>query len=532
MFMTLTVISAAIFLLAILFALLIAGKSGRSLGWQSTVNSRLLLLMVVLILLAAKIVLHFWSPPSYNSSFGWGILLGGAAALLASLMSAVQANAERHAGAAIGMLALAGLATCVVMLLYRNSADDALIGCAIGAVTAGAIMCSALRMMAPAFSPPTFRGVEIFTIASLALVAGVRLGMLHFPGAAHSEVAGYWTFPLLMLATGLVGIILFSSDRAGSFLQHYSWFSTVIAGILMVILTLLLQRQLLPKLDWQLPLYGLSAFGLVMALLFKEERQSDVEHFRPLALSFGLILFSLAVVTLGFRKLGGYGEALVIIPALLLVSGAYMRANYELRPVSSSLGVAALCLLLLLTVSRLLISTNDAASTLDFQRQYDLLSLLIGVAASWGITAYLSQGNLRSEMMLQQGKSPVFSSLVYSKLLWLVVALSPLVILIFFGIRSALAFLIGLAVGEICWLVLVAWSNGKERLQAILSAPHSMLITAMVTAITFAPLLLAVELRRSQRLTLVLIFCSLAIIWVLIDTIPRLRDNKEAADHA
>lgn len=532
MLLTLTVISAVIFLLAIFFALLIAGKSGRKLGWASTVNSRWLLLMAALILVVAKIVLHFWLPDSFDSSLGWGMLIGGFVALLAVWASSVQVNAERRAGAAVGMLAFAGLAMSSVVLFFPASLHSAIIGCAIGAVATGGLLCTALYILAPAYSSPICRGVEMFTIASLALAAGIRLGMLHFPGSSNGEVAGYWVFPLLLLSGGLLGIILFSSDRAGSLLQRSPGISALISGIIMILLTLLMQKQYLPKLDWQLPLYGLVVFGAVLGLLFKEERQQSDEKFRPLALSFALILLSLAVVTLAFRKLGGYGELIALLPALMLVAVAVMRSSFAKRPVTASLAMSAFSIMLLLAVARLLISSTAPASTMDFQRQYDLLALLLGAAATWGITSSILQGSLRSESLLQRGRSPIFSTLFHSKMLWIAVAISPLMILIFFGLRSVLAFLIGMAIGEIGWLALVAWSHGKERLQIIMAAPHALIFTAMVIAIAFAPQLLSLEIQRNHRLTIILIFCALAIIWVLIDAIPRLRGNKEAAGHA
>ena len=533
MLLTLSGIAACVFLVGLLYSMLAAGRVGWRQGGTTIREAQVAWLpWVALLVLAAGVAMML---PARTATTGysaaWGMLIGGSLTFLAFWFSAIQARAERHAGDAVAFLSVGGLGVAVVLLLFRAAPQDALTGCALGAIVLSALFCGVLRVYSPDSVPPLYRGIEMYGLAVLALVAGVRLGMLHFPGVPTATAGGYWAFPLLLLSAGVLGAILFSSDRPGSLLRRRPWISATIAGGIMVGVTVVMQLRLLPRLDWQVPLYGLLAFGVILAFLLQEEHHLPVSRFRPMALTFGLVFLTLAVVMLAFRRLAGYGEALTLLPVLLLVAVSYLRADAVQRPLAAALGVGGFTLLLLFTVARLLISGTGPSILLDFQRHYDMLTLIIGVGAALGVMGYMTQHLVLEQADGLRARLPAWSAALRTLLLLVMMGVAPLAILSFFGVRSLLAYLLGFAIGEIIWLALAAWSSGHERLRVLLAAPHVYLLTAMIAAVQFAPAVLALDLSRTQRVTMVIIIAALAILWVLLDTLLHARDKQEGADH-
>jgi hypothetical protein len=117
-------------------------------------------------------------------------------------------------------------------------------------------------------------------------------------------------------------------------------------------------------------------------------------------------------------------------------------------------------------------------------------------------------------------------------LLALLVMAAPVGVLLIFGVKALMAFVIGMALGEIIWMALAAWTIGPERRAVLAGVPHAFLLAAMLAAVQLSPKVLALTLSRPQRVTIVLVFCGIAALWVLGGALMRGRRETGGSDHA
>jgi hypothetical protein len=279
---------------------------------------------------------------------------------------------------------------------------------------------------------------------------------------------------------------------------------SLVAGLVMAGVTAGIQARLLPQLSWSLELFGLLAFGLMLFFFSQgEDTATETSEARPSGLAWGAVLLTLAVIALAFRQLQGYGQALVLIPALIVFTPSWLRRREPTDPLAESLVIGAFTTGLLLTVLRIYLERAGRGVYLDFQQFYNLLGLFLGATVGFMILAS-SESALR---LISGAESSSRSGL--SLLRWrsvgigLALTAMPLLLAALWGAKATGAYLAGLVISEIVWILLISWLQGEARQTALVAAPHLYMVSSAMIAAQFTPLVLSFALTRSHKIVLV-----------------------------
>jgi hypothetical protein len=243
---------------------------------------------------------------------------------------------------------------------------------------------------------------------------------------------------------------------------------------------------------------------------------------RPVCLAFGAVLLALAVMAAAFRRQHGYGEALAVVAALPVVASAYLARGRAREPVDESLALGALTIMLLLALYRVFLERAPGATELDFQRHYDVVGVVLGLGACFGLLAFSLRG---VEHLSKAAPGPAFL-VARPVLLGLVVTAVPLVLAALWGANAIGAFLTGLVFAEATWMMLLAWTVGPDRDRILAAVPHLYFVAVALIAIQFGPLVLSVELPRAAKLVVVGVVTLIALVWVFADAWRRSRPEE------
>ena len=344
-------------------------------------------------------------------------------------------------------------------------------------------------------------------------LAGARLGIDHFPSpVAGAEEEAYWVVPVLLLAAEALMMVLATGGRDSGLPRWTAVMRGGVAGVAAVLVTALLKDRILPDLAWDVTLYGLLlVVAIVMAALTRDERED--EGFQPVALSFGAALLILAVVAVAFRSLHGYGEALALIAGLPVIAAAYLSRERASEPVSESIALGGVTVMLLLTLNRVFIERAGKGLALDFQQHYDYLSVVLGLGACFGLMAFSTGGGARA--------TP--ATAVRTIFLMIVIVVVPPALAAVWGVKALNAFLIGLVFAQVTWMLLVAWTSGRSREMVLAGAPMVPLVAATLVAIRLAPSVLTLELTRAVKVLIAAGLMAVVLIWIGVDAWRRSR---------
>ncbi|MHB9133676.1 MAG: hypothetical protein ACYDBB_21645 [Armatimonadota bacterium] len=539
--MMLAAIATAAAVVGVIFASLPRGADTCRARWRSLSSAGLRPLLVftgVLVAVFFLLTLPAARPFSAGMTLGWGFLIGSLLGIYAIFAAAGAGGEEERNIRIVGLLSAAVLGPSVILLLFHGYPNDALIGCALGAVLVAAIYSGVLRPLEAAApvegeSPySVYRGIEIFALATVAIAAGAYLGINHqFPNATTTAVAGgYWALPAIAVAAGALGLTLLSSGLLQRFGDWRAFIAGLFSAFLAVIVIAALQVKLLPGLSWSLALYGLLAFGFVQAVLIREEQQApDRATLRPVALAFGTVIFTLAMTAIAFTMLRGYGQALVMLPALLLISISFFGRRSSTTPLAESLGIGVLSVLLLLTLYRVFLEKVGQGWRLDFQQQYDMFAVLLGVGVSFGVLAFAMRGI--EDARRHAEKIQLGMPLVRTMLLGFFLAIVPVALVAVWGVKAGGAFLVGLVIGQVIWVLLTAWVVGEERRLALAAMPHIFFLATALVAIQFSPLVLALNLTGLEKRLIVGVIALAVIAWILVDAFLRSRAPQGGGSH-
>ncbi len=467
------------------------------------------------------------APPfATGLTLGWGWLIGAVLGLYALAMEARNGGDAPGAARVTGALSTACLGPALVLLLFRGYPNEALLGCALGAVMVAFLAAGLARTLFAAAADIAgardyFRGIELFAFAMVTVTAGARLGVEHFPHATPGDTAGgYWVFPVLALAVTALTPALWLHAGNERLRRWLPLLYGITAALVAVIVTAVAQARLLPALSWPSVVAGALAIGLIAVALTREESVAeDPQAIRPLGLAFGLALFMLAVMIVAFRGLHGYGQALVLLGALPIAAALYLSADRVRASLVPALGLGAVSLGVLLTLYRVFLERAGRGWTLDFQQHYDLFAVLLGAGAIFGLLAYNARGQERLHRMLTAGRWRPVLLLARQALLGAFLALTPLVLAALWGGHAIGAFLAGLIIGEAMWMLLAAWVAGEERVNVLISAPHLSCLVAVLAAVQFAPLVLALALSNTVKVVLAAGITIILVGWVLAEGI-------------
>jgi len=469
-------------------------------------------------------------PFSPGLTLGLGFLIGAALGLWSLYEATGGLEGQEWVARTAAQLALASLGPGAVLLVFHGYPNAALVGCALGATLVAALSATVLR---PAFAAAederrltlsAYRGVELYALATAAIVAGMWLGIEHFPraGPAH-EAGGYWAIPALLPAVAALVLIVVSEWPARGQPAWPALGAGFLASALSVIALFALRAKPLPQLASEPCWYGFLAMAFILVALYQSGWVAgDTGKARPVSLAFGAVLLALAVMTAAFRRQHGYGEALAVVAALPVVASAYLARGRTREPVDESLALGALTIMLLLALYRVFLERAPRATELDFQRHYDVVGVVLGLGACFGLLAF----SLRGVEHLR-GRAPNAGFLLARPvLLGLAVTAVPLVLAAVWGASAIGAFLTGLVFAEATWMMLLAWTAGPDRDLILAAAPHLHFVAVALIAIQFGPLVLSVELPRLAKLIVVAVVTLIAVVWLFADAWRRSRPEE------
>jgi len=531
----LAAVAAGAAVLGLIFANLFPEAVPRRTRWRVLTAGELrpaLVLAAVSAVVLFLLTLPSTKPFSPGLTLGWGILIGAVLGLYALFEASGSVAGQSGGVRTAGLLSAAALGPAAILLIFRGYPNQALMGCAIGAVLVAAI-CSCLARPLFAAAPEEerdrlacFAGVELFALATVAVSAACGLAIDHFPRMARGDsFGGYWAFPPLALAAAALATAVVS----GAGKAEGKWMAALrrmAGGGIVVLLTLALQLKLLPALRWELALYGFATLAFIIGTVGEAggaERTS-----RPVAATFGAVLLTLAAVAIAFKRLHGYGEGLALLAALPVAVAACLAEGRVRDSVTSAVATGAVSVLLLLTLNRLFLERGFSSWTLDFQQHYDYLAVVFGIGACFALMAFTARG---VEGARTAGRSAA-ASIPRTIFLGIAIAVVPLALAALWGAKAINAFLVGLVFAQVTWMLLAAWTAGEERQTVLAGAPQVFMVAATLIAIQLAPRVLELELARGYKLIIAGVITLVAIIWVVADAWRRPPRGGDEANEA
>ncbi|HEY3415196.1 MAG TPA: hypothetical protein VGM51_19345 [Armatimonadota bacterium] len=475
-------------------------------------------------LLAFLFTLPYKPPWSPGLLMGFGILIGALCALLAVGEAATDPAGDAWAGRCAGLLSLAALGPSLILILFRGDPSDAVIGCALGGVIV-AIGC--IGMLAPAAAAGASsagalcRGIESYILSAGAVAAGSYLALARYPRATpFADAGGYWSIPGLLTAIAALVLILVAVGNGAKLAPARLLITGIACALAIALAAGLIRWKLLPQLTWTPLVYATVGFGLMAFLFQREDAASGDYPGRPAMPALVTALAALLVGALAFQAAGGYGQALALVAAgviVLLVHGGRPTAQGSMAGAMVSGGAA---LLLLLTWYRLYSDEFEQWRSLDFQQHYQFLAVALGAGAVFALLSHVANGSARwkSRPGLQSAQAFAVTGL------GLMAVAAPVFIAALWGGRATAAFIGGLVVSEVVWMLVVAWSTAEERLIAIMSSPHVFLLGSALIAAHITPIAVNLDLTRAQKVYAIAV---LAVIVLVVYVAGKLRGMSD-----
>jgi hypothetical protein len=476
-------------------------------------------------LLAFLFTLPYKPPWSPGLLMGFGILIGALIALLAVGEAATDPAGDAWAGRCAALLSLAAIAPSLILIIFRADPKDALIGCAIG-VAAVAIGC--LGMLAPAAAAGAAsagalcRGIESFVLSVGAVVIGACLAIERYPRATpFAEAGGYWAIPGLLIAISALVLILVSTGKGAKLSPG----RLLTSGILVILCTALaaglLRWKLLAELVWTPFVYAAVGFGLSAFLFLREDDASGDHPGRPTMPALAAALAAMLVGAMSFQAAGGYGLSLALVAAAVIVTLVHGGRVAAPGAMAGAMASGGATLLLMLAWYRMYSDDVQRWRTLDFQQHYQFLAVALGAGAVFAVLSHVAKGSVSQKLrpgLRVSDALPVVG-------LGLMIVAAPLFMAALWGERATAAFLGGLVVSAIVWMLVTAWSTGEDRAQAIVSAPHVYLLGSALIAAHITPIAIKFELTRVHKITAIAVLAVIVLVVYVAEKLRGMRDE-------
>ncbi len=467
-------------------------------------------------------------PFASGLGLGWGFLIGLALGLYATVEARRSSEDDRWLVRCAGLISAAVAGPALILIIFGQNAADALVGCALGAVLVAAIWRSGFAPMESGDDSgeevSAYRGVETFALITVALVVGTRLALERYGLASGSIAGAYWALPALLGALIALGVVVLAgvakSWTAANEYRRPLTVGLVVSIILIVGATLIGTKVLGDGLPGVVVVMGIVGFTLI-AWLAVTTPSTNEEEMISASLGQTVVIGSvaLAIGAVSFKLLHGFGESLALVGGIAFVG---LMANEQRRQsgaLASALVTGGFTVVLLLALYRLFLEKNAPAPALDFQQHYNYFGLVLGAVTGFALLAYV-QRNCR---IARQEYDPfiVLGRLVErTTILGVILAATPLLIVVIWGVKALSGFLVGLVVAEVVWLLLVGFVAGQKRQIALTAAPHLYLIAAFLVAIQFTQVVLPLaEGPRLHRGIIIAVTVLIALIWAVVSLV-------------
>jgi len=485
-----------------------------------------------LVLFAATWPSH--PPFAAGLTLGWGFLIG----LLVGLYATVEARRSFADGQwlvrSAGLVAAAVAGPALILIVFGAASVDALIGCALGGVLVAAIWRSALAPMElrqdeGGDESLRYRSVELFALLNCALVAGTWLALEKYPATSGALAGVYWALPVLLAAVVVVATVI-AAGFVGSAEDAARYRRPLAIGLavslVLIVATMLINTKLLEGgLAGTVVVLGIFGFVLIAWLAVTAPRDDEVFG-GYLGQTLVIALVALALGAISFKLLHGFGESIALIGGIAIVALVVTGMRSKSGQIPSGLVTGGFTIVLLLAMQRIFLEQYEPAMALGLHRHYTYFTLIIGVTAGLALLAYVQRN-----CQLGRGAPDQFAALATlmqrTALLGVLVAASPLILLVVWGLKAVTGFLTGLLAFEVVWLMLLGFVSASKRRILETAAPHLYLLAAFLVAIQFSNVVLPLaEGPRLHRGIVLAVVVVIAILWAVVAMLRSARHSQ------
>ena len=500
-------------ILAAVLSLLVPSAVGSPAAKQRRVRiTKGLLLGAVLTAALFLVTLYQEYPFSPGHRLGWGILIGGIAALLSALGAARLAMPAAgywpYPSVLASALSLSALSLTII--LFAGDPVDGILGCALGIVMVTGIFRCLPSEETPAshadsatatpggFGPALEAGAGLAAV----LAAACCLAVYHFH---RTDLRGWWAYALVLAALWLLGHLLSYIAAAQRSLARYPILPLALASALGVALVIALGAMLGARLQPAEKLTLLLTSGALTAALIAwlSLTAAAADHTLLRGIQTGGIaaLLVLVLLIVGFKALAGFGAAVALIAGWGIAIAALGSGGAAAQIPMQALAVGTSFLLLRLFLERFGAGLGDV----DFSVHYTLIGLLIGALLPLVFSAlYPRPGVGRAILLLVLGVLSIPAALA----LW--------------GLDAVLGLLLGLIAAQGLVLLArlvapVAPTPAESREQADWVAPAAILgLGVALVAVQFSqPLAFLYEVPRAVKVYIAGGIALAALLWII-----------------
>lgn len=397
----------------------------------------------VVVIAAFLLTLPKDPPFSTGQQMGWGMLIGGFAALLAALgilrINGGDSQDPYWPYPGGFSLSLGLTAVALTLGIFPGNPIDGVIGCALGFVGVALIFqlgetgesIESETNNASRFNTPLEAGALLVTM----LATGIALAVHHFN---RPEFRGWWAYPIALTAFWLLGKAIAYTGTAHRGVAGNRTIPVGIAAVAAIVFTLIPGWLLGIKMEQPQALAVLLASGLITAALIlwlasagESEGIPGPKWLQFPALAAVLVVF---LVVLNFKLLAGFGIVVALLAAWALASCAVGLTGGKAWLAMRTITVGISFLLLRLFLERSGVESGDEA----LAAHYTLIGAVVGAM----LPSVLSSLSLRS-------------GLGRTVLLGFLAAVVPLLMLALWGPDVVLGLLVGFIVAEVLATVLL-----------------------------------------------------------------------------
>jgi len=383
-------------------------------------------------------------PFSFGGRLGYGILIGGILGALAGIWAVRVTGSSPWSShiAAAGHASLALFGIGLVLLIFAGYPQPAIGGFIIGALASSVIFRLGV----------VIGGTDIWAVTAAALGATVLLATLRFGSSADRF---WWRAPLMALAVAIIGQIV----AAGAARENRSFaLPAAIGSAIVLALVAVFAWKLFPNWDlFYVALLGVVTFALVTRLADTAQGSAPAAAVAVLAV--------IALATVGFRLLGGFGTGMGILaawPILLTAVGSLWRAEEDERGgPSRTVTYAAFIGIAVLFYRLFLENYAPELRGLDLREHYTFVAIALGAVFPFVLTSLypISRRSLTCRLRA-------------AAMAGVIAAASPLLLLVLWGFKAELGFVVGTVAASAFILFIqmgAAQTEGPDyRLSAIL----------------------------------------------------------------
>lgn len=443
--------------------------------------------VVSLFAVAATVIIFLLTRPidapfSAGQRLGYGVLIGGLLGAIAGLLSSrVPMPSSWNWGLKmIGLQSLALIGVAAVLIIFPGYPQPALFGIAIGAVVAAIIFRLAVSPLPE---------MDIWALTSVTLASATILAALRFDQASDRF---WWRTPAMIFAAAIVGqLAAASTGTRGRFIFDRAGISSPIT----LALTAVFAWKLFP--DWSLLWVAIT--GAITFILITWLAARSPESTR--AASVGAVVV-VALTAVAFRFLGGFGVGIALLAAWPVIIGsiASRREDGTDETVQSVIyatfiGVGVLMFRLFLE------NYADSLRGTDLRAHYTMISLVMGAVFPFVLISFFPILPNRGPILrsIGAGAAGLFS------------ALAPLTIVMLWGMKATLGFVVGSIAAEVVVLLLYMGAIVEAKREYLTAA--LLVLTAQLSAVVFSDFVM--PLSDASRLTRIFILAAALVVGLI-----------------